>query len=316
MKCPEPLISAVVCTYNRCYLLKGALQSLSEQTLDKGQYEVSVVDNNSTDNTWQVAQEFAARHDNIKVVKEQRQGKSYALNAGIAASKGKYIAFMDDDAKAYPDWLKRIVEAFDSVEPQPAAVGGEIHPFYEQTPPAWFTDDLEIRTWGEKKGFLQPPRAQYGFSGSNMALPKKLLEGCGGFVAGTGPEGDRFAIGDEIALYDKIYWGYPWFWYDPLIRVEHFVPVRKMKVSYRIRRAYLGGVSITLLKTKKSIISAVKTFVFLLVKSCILPFRVRWWHKDWQKDLLEHTQPVAGALGTLKGLIFHGFGRERCTPMD
>ena len=309
MKLIEPVISVMVCTYNRCDLLKGALQSLSEQTLDKEQYEVIVVDNNSTDNTWQITQEFAAKHVNVKVIKEVKQGKSYALNTGIAKSKGKYVAFMDDDAKAYPDWLERIVEAFETVKPEPAAVGGMILPWYEQTPPEWFTDDLEIRTWGEEKRFLEPPRAKYGFSGSNMALPKKVLEFCGGFVAGTGPEGDKFAIGDEVALYNKIYWECPWFWYDPAIKVEHFVPIRKMKVCYRIKRAYLGGVSMALLQERLPILFVARAVLFIVIKGILLPVYIQWWHREWQKSFLKHTQPVAGAFGTLKGLIFNEYSR-------
>ena len=307
----EPIISAVVCTYNRYGLLKGALQSLSEQTLDKGQYEVIVVDNNSTDHTWQVAQEFAANHDNIKVVKEQRQGKSYALNTGIAASRGEYIAFMDDDAKASPDWLKRILEAFETVKPEPTAVGGKIYPWYEQIPPEWFTDDMEIRTWGEGKGFLQPPRAQYGFSGSNMAIPIKILEDYGGFVEGLGPSGEKFDTGEEITLFDKIYRDNPRFWYDPDIYVNHFVPTRKMSIKYRIKRAYVAGASMVLIQKKKSTISLIKLCLSVIYRICILPFCVKWWHKDWQKSFLEHAQPVAGTLGTVKGLIFRGYGRGR-----
>ncbi len=51
LESPSPIISVVVCTYNRADLLNGALETLSAQTLEDSYYEVIVVDNNSFDNT-------------------------------------------------------------------------------------------------------------------------------------------------------------------------------------------------------------------------------------------------------------------------
>lgn len=298
------MISVVVCTYNRSHILPICLQSLVYQKIDKSLYEVIVVDNNSTDETYEIASDFAKRYDNFTVVIEKAQGKSYALNAGIDASKGRYVAFIDDDAKAFPDWLERIMDAFNTVSPEPAAVGGKISPWYEQTPPSWFTDDLEIRTWGEERGFLKPPRAQHGFSGSNMSIPRKVLKECGGFLPDVGPVGDKFAIGEEITLYNRIYEKHPWFWYDPAIRVEHFVPIFKMTVGYRIKRAYLGGVSMVFLQKKISISVIIKTFLFVIIKVFILPLKVRWWQKNWQRSFINHVQPIANAYGFLVGNLF------------
>lgn len=298
------MISVVVCTYNRAHLLPICLQSLVDQAIDKSLYEVIVVDNNSTDETSGIASDFAKRYENFTVVYEKKQGKSYALNAGIDASKGKYVAFIDDDAKAFPDWLERIMNAFNTVKPEPAAVGGKISPWYEQMPPAWFTDDLEIRTWGDEKGFLKPPRAQHGFSGSNMTLPREILNECGGFMPDVGPVGDKFAMGEEITLYNRIYEKHPWFWYDPTILVEHFVPVSKMSVGYRIKRAYLGGISMVFLQKKISIPIMIKTLLVVIVKVVILPFKVRWWQKNWQRSFIYHVQPIANAYGFLAGNLF------------
>lgn len=298
------MISVVICTYNRAELLEGCLKSLINQSLPESDYEVVVIDNNSSDNTWQIAGKFTAKHDNVRVVKEERQGKSFALNRGIAESTAEYIAFIDDDAKAYSDWLERILHAFGSVTPQPVAVGGKILPWYEVSPPTWFTDDMETRTWGPEKGYLKPPRAKYGFSGSNMAIPRNILEEFGGFVPGTGPVGDRFAIGDEITLFTKIYNKYPRFWYEPTICVEHLVPLYKMKVLYRIKRAYWGGLSLVLLQEKKSIMKILKASSYIIFKCCIIPFQVKWWSNDWQKSFIAELQLIGSAFGILVGNLF------------
>lgn len=247
----KPSISAVVCTYNRSTLLQKCLESLVNQTVSKSNYEVIIVDNNSSDNTQEVATFFTTKFKNISLVRENKQGKSYALNTGISVSQGQYIAFVDDDAQAQPDWLEKILDAFDTIDPKPVSVGGEIYPWYEHPPPGWFTDDLEIRSWGSQKCFLKPPRAQHGFSGSNIAFRKDVLLEYGGFPVDYGPKGEVFALGEETALSNQIYKDYPFFWYDPAILVFHFVPAGKMKLVYLFKRSILGGKAMTKINGKQ-----------------------------------------------------------------
>ena len=299
------VVSVVVCTYNRADLLINCLESLVRQSANNSDYEVIIVDNNSTDETQQVANTFAARFGNFHALREARQGKSHALNSGISVSKGKYIAFIDDDAKAKSDWLKRIINAFETVRPEPIAVGGEIYPWYEEKPPSWFTDDFEIRTWGHEQGFLQPPRAQFGFSGSNMAIQKKILEQYGGFSVNLGPISNKFSLGEETELFYRVYKEHPRYWYDPEIRVEHFVPVRKMVVKYRLKRAYLGGVSTAYIQSKYSIFSIVKILFSIIIKVVTLPFSVRWLQRNWQKSFLKKAEPIAGSVGLINAFLLY-----------
>ena len=79
-------VSVNVCTYNRHQQLREALESIVRNESSAGvQYEVVVVDNNSTDPTPQVVQSFIDRgHRNVRYVFEGRQGLSYARNAAIA----------------------------------------------------------------------------------------------------------------------------------------------------------------------------------------------------------------------------------------
>ncbi|MGD8380729.1 MAG: glycosyltransferase, partial [Syntrophobacterales bacterium] len=93
-------ISVIVCTYNRAELLGGTLRTLCHQTLDTSEYEVIVVDNNSTDNTREVVDEFCRRSSNVRYCFEPQQGLSHARNQGLQEAKGKYVAYIDDDARA------------------------------------------------------------------------------------------------------------------------------------------------------------------------------------------------------------------------
>ena len=272
------LISVIVCTYNRSDLLKSCLESLNNQTAQVTDYEVVIVDNSSTDNTKEVAGLFIKKYLNFRYIRESAQGLSHARNRGYKEALGEYVAYIDDDAKAAPDWIERILRAFKTIKPEPVAVGGEIHPWYEIAPPAWFTDDFEIRTWGREKGFLQPPRAQYGFSGSNMILKKKTLEQYGGFSSDYGMVGRKIRLGEEAALFYRIYQDHPFFWYDPEIKVEHWVPAKNMRVGYHLKRAYVGGVTIAGI-TGGSVFTILTTIMSLSFRVSTLPLRVRWWHK-------------------------------------
>lgn len=239
-----PELTAVVCTYNRAELLAMCLESLAQQTLPTDRLEVVIVDNNSTDDTAAIADRFATRHPHFRVVHETAQGLSHARNRGWREATGTYVAFIDDDARAEPEWAQRVLDAFETVEPCPTAVGGEIHPWYATEPPAWFADELEIRSWGPIAGFLEPPRARTGLSGSNMAFPRRVLEEHRGFSPDFGMVGNRVRMGDETELFGRL-WdsGANRFWYDPAIRVRHWTGGPAFSVLSRVRRGYAGGQS-------------------------------------------------------------------------
>jgi glycosyltransferase involved in cell wall biosynthesis len=238
-----PVISAVICTYNRSRLLGDALESLAQQTISADLLEVVVVDNNSTDDTVAVADRFQERFRHYQSLREERQGLSHARNCGLQACRGVYVAFLDDDACAEPDWCERVLTAFSTVKPAPASIGGKILPRYETAPPVWFVDDFEVRSWGDTACFLSGYWGQFGFSGSNMAFPRELLIRFGGFRTDLGMIGGKLRLGEEKDLYFRIHQELPRFWYDPQITVRHWVPVDHMRVSYLLRRSFMAGKS-------------------------------------------------------------------------
>ena len=129
-------ISAIICTLNRAAYLEKAIQSLADQTLPEEQFEIIVVDNGSTDNTKTMVEGF--KHlENLRYIYEPIMGLSQARNTGWQNAQGDYVAYLDDDAIACPEWLERIVQAFDTVEPRPGSVGGKVIPVWEAERPAW-----------------------------------------------------------------------------------------------------------------------------------------------------------------------------------
>jgi len=293
-------ISVVVCTYNRSHVLPSCLESLADQSLGKSCYEVIIVDNNSTDGTCEIAHAFTTKHPHFRMVQEKQQGLSHARNLGYHESRGEFVAYIDDDAKADKDWARRIIQAFENVSPHPSAVGGKISPYYLSEKPDWFLDTYELRTWGETQGFLQMPRGPYGFSGSNMAFPKKILEKYGGFLQDFGMRGNRMRFGEEAALFYRIYQDLPYFWYEPEIKVEHLVPAHNMQVWYRVKRSFMIGVSSARIeRVKPTIFSIAKMITSICADSVSLLFKVRWWGKYWQRDFLHYASPVMYSLGRL-----------------
>lgn len=244
-------LSVVICTYNRSRLLADALDSLTRQTVDPDVLEVVVVDNNSTDDTVAVVARFQGMFRHYQSLREERQGLSHARNRGWQACRGDYVAFLDDDACAEPDWCGRMLTAFGSVSPPPASVGGMILPRYEAVPPAWFADDFEVRSWGESACFLSGYWGQFGFSGSNMVFPRALLARFGGFRADLGMIGGTLRLGEEKDLYFRIHQEQPLFWYDPAIRVRHWVPIDHMRARYLLWRSFRAGQSRAVIQSCK-----------------------------------------------------------------
>ena len=104
-----PAISVVIPAYNEEELLLPLLQSLREQTYRD--FEVIVIDNNSTDKTATVARHFHAR-----VITEYKQGYVHALNRGIKDARGTILAITDADSLPDADWLMAIADSFKDPE--------------------------------------------------------------------------------------------------------------------------------------------------------------------------------------------------------
>ncbi len=112
-----PKVSVVIPAYNEEYFLPLSLSSLKKQDY-AGEYEVIVVDNNSTDHTTAVAQQWG-----VRVMLETKKGPACARQCGVDAAKGDIIAFLDADTIAPKNWLTQIVKHFQN-HPRTIVVSG------------------------------------------------------------------------------------------------------------------------------------------------------------------------------------------------
>jgi glycosyltransferase involved in cell wall biosynthesis len=288
-------ISVVVCTYNRLDVLPRALESLVEQTLAPDRYEILVVDNGSTEPVGEAVRQFSERHARHRI----RLG--YARNKGFQGAMGRYVAFLDDDAKASEEWLSACIRCFKITKPEPMGVGGPIRPFYVTRKPGWFKDEYETRTWGDHPRSLKRGEA---FSGSNMVFLKQVLEQYGGFHTGVGVKGVFLSTGEETSLYQHIWRSRSdaTFYYSPDLIVFHLVPSYKMTPAYHLKRAIARGQAEFLLSAQHRpipsllvVLKAIITIVMLSVRA-VARFIAYPAYQNW---IIERLTAIAVELGRL-----------------
>lgn len=299
-------LSVVICTKDRSRLLEKCLKAISRQCLSAEKFEVIVVDNASTDDTQKVFSDFVARGGakNMRIVSETAPGHSQARNRGWQEARGRYIAFVDDDALAVPEWAAGILFAFENISPAPSMVGGKIMPLYETAPPSWFLDEYEIRSWGERPGFLGKSTLKGGFSGANMAVRRELLEKCGGFSEDYGIVEGKFRAGEDSDLCMRIFELDGNFWYDPGLIVYHWTPGRTMTVGNIFWRNYNSGVSAAFSQKKNMTMPGFfKTWLDFILKFLFLPFTLPYFSgsRAFMKNLVSGIEDIAFRLGYLMG---------------
>jgi glycosyltransferase involved in cell wall biosynthesis len=273
------VISAVICTHNRARYLEKAIQSLVDQHIPRDRYEIIIVDNCSTDATRGVVEKFANRGD-IRYVYEPTLGLSHARNTGWRSARGKYVAYLDDDAMATPKWLETILDTFETVRPMPGCVGGKVDPIWEGPRPVWVSDEivtcLTVIDWSDKPHFIDDIRRQW-LVGANIAFPVKVLHQVDGCAAGLDRAGRRLLSSGDIFLEKQIIKaGYRCF-YNPEILARHAVERSRLeKVWFRRRYLWQGfsDAAMPILEERPSAAGRIKAALPLVLRLAKSPRRL------------------------------------------
>jgi glycosyltransferase involved in cell wall biosynthesis len=297
----KPLLSIIICTYNRAALLEKCLDSIMGQESDLKDYEFIVVDNNSTDNTSALALGFVDKLPYLKYVIEEKQGLSNARNRGAEEAKGQYLAYIDDDAKLSSSYLLSVKKTIN--ENQPDILGGPVYPYYSSPKPRWFKDKFEIRKHEETSGFSTICRV----SGGNFIIKREILFSLGMFDPEFGIVGNTLKLGEEAKVLDDYRRMTPKdkhrVYYDLDCFIEHYVPEFKMRAGYVLRRHYLSGKTAMILtprSTSKVILE--------------LPLRVVWYafRGIADRDIIGGMRNICFQIGLLAG----AFSRQRKQSAD
>ena len=119
-----PLITLIVPAYNEALVIQPALRNLL--TLEYPDYEVIVVDDGSSDDTYAIASRVARESTrvSVRVVTKRNGGKADALNTGIALARGEFVMCMDGDTKLSRNALRAMIRHFD--DPRVGGVAGNV----------------------------------------------------------------------------------------------------------------------------------------------------------------------------------------------
>lgn len=118
MKNFEYKVSIIVPVYNVEKYVAECLDSLVQQTIDKSQIEILVINDGSTDKSLEICKEYAAIYPFIKLHTKNNEGLSATRNYGIERAKGKYLMYIDSDDKITSETVKEVTDFFDSVYDQ------------------------------------------------------------------------------------------------------------------------------------------------------------------------------------------------------
>ena len=105
-------LSFIIPLYNAGRFISMALDSIFAVDIDGDEYEVIVIDDGSTDDGAEVVKEYAARHDNLRLIQQENNGASAARNRGIEEARGEFIWFVDADDRIEPKILDTVWQVY------------------------------------------------------------------------------------------------------------------------------------------------------------------------------------------------------------
>ena len=214
----KPLISTVTINYNGKKLLKKCLRSIFKE---KGNYEVVLIDNGSTDNSLaEVRKEFRGK-ENLEIYRlEKNIGPAAARNLGVKKSRGKYTLILDNDTIIHPGWFKKIPTFFKRhpqaglVQPKLLTMGTNKYNYAGDylTRYGFLAERAQSSI---DKGQFDDPAKIFSYNTASVYFPKKLFLKLGGY------DEDYFFYWEEPDLCFRAWLKNHQVWFDPAITVEH-----------------------------------------------------------------------------------------------
>ncbi len=250
-----PFVSVIVCTRDRTEQLAACLPSLLK--LDYPHFEIIVVDNApKTSATADLIRERYGHLPQVRYVREDRPGLSWARNCGLQQAQGEIVAYTDDDVLVDPYWLAELAQGFQITENVACVTGLTLSAELETLAQDWFEQFGGLsKGRGFKGGIFDNTRhrAQNPLypapalgAGVNMAFKTSILRGLGGFDPALGA-GTLTAGGeDTLAFYKVIHKGFTLV-YEPAVLVRHFH--RRDYAGLR-KQLYGYGIAVTAFFTK------------------------------------------------------------------
>jgi glycosyltransferase involved in cell wall biosynthesis len=284
-------ISVLICTLNRAKPLDQTLHHFFMQRFaDEYEYEVVVVDNDSTDDTGLVVARYVAKHPGIvRYCREPRRGQCYARNTAIATARGEIIVFTDDDVLVEKNWLNEIYREF-TEDPALSLLGGRVLLAHDGL------QKVSLQISDQRQTFTYPNSGSFPM-GANMAFRREIFDRIGMFDVRLGA--GRFFAGADDAdfFYRALKAGYRVL-YAPNVLVYHNHDRVDVEQACRLEYGYGKGCSAYLLKHALRGDPYAMKMVYWLI--AMLPHR--WLRKKSEPDDILRRRR-AQIRGILIGLI-------------
>jgi glucosyl-dolichyl phosphate glucuronosyltransferase len=240
-------LDVIVPTYNRAALLAPMLDSLlAADRSDNLDVRVTVVDNRSSDNTRAVVEAYTRWFaGGLNYVFEFQQGRSRALNAGIAATHGELVAMIDDDEEVDTGWFVAIGRAFE--DPMTDFIGGPYVPRWGGERPDWLgtgygavigstSSGSTVHRFGCECGAM--------LMGGNAVIRRSILDRVGPYSEDLGRTADgRLLSCEDRDMYARLLAIGATGYYRPDLIIYHYVPPERLTKRYFRRWCLWHGVS-------------------------------------------------------------------------
>ncbi|MFA5263234.1 MAG: glycosyltransferase [Opitutaceae bacterium] len=232
----QPFATVAICTYNRSRWLQGTLRFVIAQEYPADRWEILVIDNNSTDDTARVVEEFAGAAKAPRYVLEKTQGLSHARNRALAEALGSVVVFLDDDTDGDSAWLARLMSPYAMPGNEKVGiVGGEIIPGFPDGLPRWLEGQWEPLSYLSKTGPLPDNLLPMG---ANFSARRAAAQGVGGFRTDLGRTGDTLAGSEDHDFIRRVRSAGYSVWYVPEAVITHLIPKNRLTFRYAMKHAF------------------------------------------------------------------------------
>lgn len=241
--------TVVIPTYNGEKKVGAVLDSLKLQQFTQNlNWEIIVIDNNSTDNTAKLIHEYQENWQEdcqLKYFCEEKQGAAFARKRGIKEANSSLVGFLDDDNLPHPDWVQ---SAYDFAEqyPQAGAYGSRVNGDYEIEPPENFeriASFFAITNRGAQPHLYQPAMKILPTT-AGLVVRKQAWQANvpdKSFLSGRSDQSILNSEDLEVILYiQNAGWE---IWYNPDMQIDHKIPRSRLERKYLLFLMHSTGLA-------------------------------------------------------------------------
>lgn len=207
--------------------------------LDYPDYEIIVVDNNSTDDTEAVVKGYS----NIVYTKETRQGVAFARNKllDVCPNDIEFLGMVDDDETLEPDWISKMIDCFE-LNAKIIVVGGPYIPVYEIQKPNWMPDNFFAYKTDIKGCKFYQEKMIFG-TGNVMIKIKDVKMRNITFDEKLGYNGKLLISGEDVDFFNRLIKQNDFCGFTEFAFVKHYIDSNRLTFRWIFRRFYLEGVT-------------------------------------------------------------------------